>query len=284
MSRRSCTAIVASAFLWLACGAAFAAEAPLITRQKWTFGGPFGRFDDAQLQRGFKVYKEVCATCHGLKRVSFRHLAEPGGPNFPEAGVKSLAASYEVEDGPNDQGKMFKRPGRLTDAIPSPYRNEQEARAVHNGAYPPDLSVIVKARAAEPDRPFYLVPLAVLRDVFTGYQESGADYLYALLTSYAEKPANVTLAEGMHYNTVFPGHQIAMVNPFAPGDGMVKYDDDTPGTVDNYARDVVAFLAWAADPKLEERKRLGLLVMLYLIVTAVLFYLAKKRVWSQIGH
>jgi cytochrome c1 len=240
----------------------------------------FGRFDRAQLQRGFQVYREVCAACHGLKRIYFRNLGEKGGPEFPE--VRGLAESYRVEDGPNDQGKMFQRAAKPSDAIPSPYKNEQEARAVQNGAYPPDLSLIAKSRAPEVERPFYAVPFAMLRDVANGYQEGGADYLYALLVGYADPPADMKMAEGMHYNKVFPGHQIAMVPPLT--DGRVSYEDKTPGTVDQYARDVTAFLAWAGDPKLEERKTTGFLVVLYLLVTAGLIYFAKRRLWAGIGH
>jgi ubiquinol-cytochrome c reductase cytochrome c1 subunit len=273
----------AALVLWLGAGVAHAAgEAPHIERQKWSFAGMFGRFDRAELQRGFQVYREVCATCHGIKRIYFRNLADKGGPEFSEEGVKGLAETYRIEDGPNDQGKMFQRAGKPSDAFPSPYKNEQEARFVQNGAYPPDLSVIVKARSAESERPFYVVPFAMLRDIGNGYQESGADYLYALLTGYTNAPADMKIEQGMHYNRAFPGHQIAMTPPLQ--DGRVKYEDGTPGTVAQYARDVTAFLAWAADPKLEERKRIGFLVILYLVVTAVLIYLAKRRLWSRVGH
>lgn len=240
----------------------------------------FGRFDEAQLQRGFKVYSEVCSRCHGVKRLAFRDLAEPGGPNFPEAAVKSLAATYQVDDEPNDEGKIKKRPAKLPDGIPPPFANEQEARFAQNGALPPDLSLIIRARALETDRPFYQVPLAMLADVARGYQEAGADYVYAYLKGYTDPPADVKMADFMNYNRAFPGHQTAMPNPFIGGDGLVKYEDGTPATVDNYVRDVVAFLAWAADPRLEERKHLGLLVIGYLLITAVLLSLAKRRIWS----
>jgi cytochrome c1 len=268
--------------LALGTGVWAAGEDVHVSRQKWTFGGLFGRFDDAQLQRGFKIYTEACARCHGIKRISFRNLAEPDGPNFPEAGVKSLAANYEVDAAPNEQGKITKRPATLADTIPPPYKNEQEARFAQNGALPPDLSLIVRARAVESNTPFYRVPDQMLIDILTGYQESGADYVYAYLTGYTEPPPNVAMAEFMNYNKVFPGHQTAMPNPFIAGDGLVKYDDDTPPTVDNYARDVTAFLAWAADPKLEDRKRLGLLVIGYLAITALLLGLAKRRIWREV--
>jgi cytochrome c1 len=263
-------------------GAWAAGEAVHVDRQKWTFGGLFGKFDDAQLQRGFKVYTEACARCHSIKRLQFRNLAEPGGPEFPEAAVKSLAANYKVDDVPDDQGKVGKRAAIPADAIPGPFKNEQEARFTLNGALPPDLSLIAKARGIETGAPFYRVPDIVLGDILTGYQEGGADYVYAYLTGYKSPPASMKLGEFMHYNVVFPGQQTAMANPFVAGDGLVKYDDATPPTVDNYARDVVAFLSWAADPKLEERKRLGLLVMGYLLITTVLLGFAKRRIWSSV--
>ena len=222
---------------------------------------------------------EVCSRCHGLSRIHFRNLAEPGGPGFPEAAVKSLAATFQYDDAPNDQGKIGKRPGLLTDRLPSPYKNEQEARYAQNGALPPDLSLITKARAADADKPFYRVPDLMLRDIASGYQEGGADYVYAYITGYAEPPKDMKMGDFMNYNKAFPGHQTAMPNPFLGGDGLVKYDDGTPTTVDNYARDVVAFLAWAGDPRLEDRKRMGLLVMFYLLITAVLFGFAKRRIW-----
>jgi ubiquinol-cytochrome c reductase cytochrome c1 subunit len=276
--------IGAAALLLVAAGAAAAwaaGEAVHIDRQKWSFGGIFGHFDDSQLQRGFKVSTEVCARCHSIKRLHFRNLAQPGGPGFPEAAIKSLAANYQVEDAPDETGKVGKRAAILADAIPGPFKNEQEARFTQNGALPPDLSLMAKARGIDTGAPFYRVPDMMIRDVLTGYQEAGADYIYAYLTGYGAPPTNVKLAEFMHYNAAFPGHQTAMANPFVAGDGLVKYSDDTPPTVDNYARDVVAFLSWAADPSLEERKRMGLLVIGYLLITAVLLGFAKRRIWSS---
>lgn len=281
MSLRTKALIGAAMTVALGASVALAAgEAVHVERQKWSFAGMFGRFDAAQLQRGFQVYKEVCAVCHGLKHVNFRNLAEPGGPQFPAEGVKGLAETYQVEDGPNDQGKMFRRPGRPSDAIPGPFKNEQEARAIHNGAYPPDLSLITKARSAGENTTVFATIGSMLRDIPNGYQEGGADYVYALLTGYTNPPAGMKLAEGMTYNRAFPGHQIAMVAPLQ--DGRVRYEDGTPGTVDQYARDVTAFLAWAGDPKLEERKRTGFLVLGYLLVTAILVYLAKRRLWARV--
>ena len=314
-------AVVAGLGLMVSLNAASAAEDGAgVGEEHWTFGGIRGHFDRPQLQRGFQVYKEVCSTCHGVKRLSFRNLSEKGGPQFPEEGVKGLAATYKVNDGPNDQGKMFKRPGRASDRIPPPFDNDQQARSANNGALPPDLSLMARARSAEAEKPFYLVPWSMLRDIFIsgGYQEGGADYIHALLTGYQEKAsayrndnghlvmvseaeagnlprcASVTkgdpgqpdvcnkMADGMSYNTTFPGHQIAMPPPLR--DGVVKYGDGTPATMDNYSRDVTAFLAWAADPKLEERKRLGMMTMAYLLITALLLYLAKRRVWEGEAH
>ncbi len=278
-------AVVLMASLLAGGGIAFAADEghAHIERQPWSFGGFLGKFDEAQLQRGFKVYVDACARCHGLKRVAFRNLAQPGGPAFPEAAVRSLANTYQVDAEPNDQGKIVKRPAILVDYIPSPYKNEQEARAALNGALPPDLSVIAKARGVESNAPFYLVPWNMLVDIVTGYQEGGPDYIYAYLTGYKNPPSGTKVPDFMNYNEAFPApHMTAMPNPFPSGNGFVKYTDDTPGTVDNYARDVAAFLAWTADPRLEERKRLGLMVTIYLLITAVLLYFAKRRVWLKV--
>lgn len=271
----------------LGAGAAWAAgEGHVhIDRQKWSFAGLLGHFDQVQLQRGFRVYVDACQRCHGIKRIAFRNLVQPGGPGFKEDQIKSLAAAnYKVDAEPNEQGKVLPRPAILADNIPPPFRNEQEARSAQvGGALPPDLSLIVKARSVETDNPFYMVPFSMLRDIASGYQEGGADYLYAYLTGFKTPPADVKVPDGMSYNRAFPNpHLTAMPNPFAGGDGFIKYDDGTPGTVDNYARDVTAFLAWAADPHLEQRKRIGLLVMGYLLITAILFYFAKRRIWSKV--
>ena len=262
-----------------------AGDAIHIERQKWSFAGLFGRFDQNQLQRGFQVYKESCAQCHGLARIDFRNLAQPGGPSFNEDAVKGLAATYQVQDGPNDDGKMFKRPARLSDKIPPPYANEKEARSIHNGAYPPDLSLIARARGVEYQGSLFAHPFHLLKDMFAGYQEGGADYVFALLTGYVAKPDDFKMADGMNYNRAFPGHQISMPPPLQDGaiktDGKAEFQDGTPATVEQMARDVVAFLSWASDPKHDDRKRMGLLVLLYLLITAVLLYLAKKRIWKS---
>lgn len=282
---KSLRLLISAGLLAAGAHAATAAEGTHIERQSWPFSGFFGTFDRAQLQRGYQVYSEVCASCHELQRIPFRSLAQKGGPEFPEASVQALAASVQVEDGPNDQGQMFKRSGRLSDLPPRLYANENEARSIHNGAYPPDLSLMARARNTENVASWIVHPFLMLRDIAVGYQEGGADYIYALLTGYHDKPpANVKIMDGMHYNAAFPGHQIGMPNPFAAGDGQVKYTDGTPATVDNYARDVAAFLSWTADPRHDERKKLGWAVILYLIVTAVLLYIGKKRIWARVPH
>ncbi|MBS0242533.1 MAG: cytochrome c1 [Proteobacteria bacterium] len=262
----------------------------MIQPQQWSFAGIRGKFDKDQLQRGFQVYQEVCSNCHGLKRIYFRNLAEPGGPQFPEEAVKALAASWpnQIFDGPNDQGdiatrkgKIIKRPARLSDPILGPYDNDKQARAGQNGALPPDLSIITKARNVEYQGsiPGHFAHMA--KQVINGYQEGGADYVYAVLTGYADAPKDMKMAEGMNYNKAFPGHQIAMAAPLTPG--RVSYQSkDVPATVEQYAKDVVAFLSWAGDPKLEERKGMGWIVMLYLAVTSLLLYLAKRRLWSSV--
>jgi ubiquinol-cytochrome c reductase cytochrome c1 subunit len=263
-------------------GSAFAAgETPVPPQLSWSWQGPFGTFDRAQLQRGFKVYREVCAACHSLSYIRFRNLAEPGGPQFSEAQVKALAAEYQIHDGPNDSGDMFDRPGRPADAFPSPFPNENAAAAANGGKAPPDLSLMAKARTYERGFPWFII------DVFRQYSENGADYLAALMQGYEEPPAGFEVPEGGHYNTYFPGHIIAMPNPLS--DGQVEYPKGpdgnavVPETVSQYARDVTAFLAWAAEPHLDARKRIGFQVMLFLIVFAGLLYFTKKKVWARVG-
>lgn len=234
-------------------------HAPEIAHQSWSFTPPFGTYDNAQLQRGFQVYKEVCASCHSMRLLSYRNLGEPGGPEFSPKAVEVLASQVQVSDGPNEKGEMFQRPARPSDRFRSPFANDQLARNANNGALPPDLSVIAKARPG------------------------GPDYLYALLTGYhAAPPAGFEVAQGMHYNEAFPGHQIAMPPPLS--DGVIAYTDGTKPTVDNYARDVSAYLMWAAEPKLEERHKTGARVMIFLIVFAVIMYLAKRTVWARLKH
>ena len=251
----------------------------------WTFDGPFGTFDRRQLQRGFQVYREVCSACHALEFVAFRNLGEPGGPEFGEAEVRALAAEYTIMAGPDETGEMFERPALPSDRIPPPYSNEQAARAANAGAYPPDLSLIAEARAVERGFPWFIF------DIFTQYVESGPDYLSSLLTGYQEPPQGVEVPPGTYYNPYFiSGIALAMPPPLS--DGIVSYaqnqDDnpanDVPETVEQYARDVTAFLMWAAEPKLEERKRAGFTVMGFLVLFAGLVYYTKKKVWSEVEY
>ncbi len=245
-------------------------------RQKWSFSGPLGKFDRAQLQRGFKVFREVCQNCHSLSYVAFRNLADPGGPEFTRPQASAVAAEYKIKDGPNDQGEMFERPGRLADRFPPPFPNDAAARASNNGAVPPDLSLMAKARTYERGFPRFLL------DIFTQFQEQGTDYIAGLLNGYEDPPQGTTLPPGMQYNKYFPGHAIAMPKPL--NDGAVEYTDGTPATLDQYAKDVAAFLAWTAEPHMEARKRIGLQVILFLIAFATLLYFVKKKVWAGVAE
>ena len=273
---RSVLALVLAGSLLGLTATAFAAdesshETPQPPRQKWSFSGPFGHYDKGQLQRGFKVYKEVCAVCHGLKYVAFRNLTALG---YSEGQVKAIAAEYKVQDGPNDQGEMFEREGRPADYFPTPWKNENAARAQYNGV-PPDFSVLAKARGYERGFPWFIF------DIFTQFQEHGVDYIHALMVGYKEKPpAGVTLPTGTFYNEYFPGHALAMPPPLS--DKRVEYTDGSPATTDQYAKDVAAFMMWAAEPHMEERKRIGFQVMIFLIVFAGLLYFTKKRVWHAV--
>jgi len=251
-------------------------------KQDWTFAGPFGYYDENQLRRGFKVYNNVCAACHGMRLLYYRNLTDPSGPNLPEEQVKAVAAEKTVTDGPDDQGDMFERPATPNDRFVNPYRNEKEAALVNNGVVPPDLSVIAKARKAVGDIPWYMSPVAIAQDIATMYEEQGPDYIYALLTGYKEPPEGKELAPGAYYNTIYPGQQIAMAQPLYPD--MVEYTDGTPMTVEQYSKDVTAFLMWAAEPKLEERKQMGAKVMIYLFILAALLYLSKRVLWKRIKH
>ena len=253
---------------------ASAEDAP--PRQKWSFAGPFGIYNQAQLQRGFQIYKEVCSTCHSIKLLAFRNLADPGGPDFTEAQAKTIAESFQVTAGPNDQGQMFQRPGTLADRFPPPFPNDQAARAALGGKLPPDMSVLAKARAHEGGFPQFVI------DAFTMYQEGGPDYIHGIITGYTDPPAGETLPPGGQYNKYFPGGAIGMPKPLS--DGQVKYTDGTPETVDQYGRDVAAFLMWAAEPTLNARKRLGFQVLIFLIVLSGLLYFSKKKVWRDIAH
>lgn len=252
--------------------------APTISKESWSFAGPFGRFDKAQLQRGYKVYKEVCSNCHSMKFMTFRNLSDEGGPGFTEDQVKVLAAGYKVQDGPNDTGEMFERPGKPADHFPAPFANEQAARNANGGGLPPDMSLLAKSRSDRTRFPDFIF------NAFRQYQEYGPDYIYSLITSYGkEPPAGVTCTTG-NYNPAFVGTTPCLAMPQPIQDGQVTYDDGTKPTIDNYARDVSAFLMWVAEPKLEERKETGLKVMIFLIVLASLLYFTKRRVWSNVAH
>jgi ubiquinol-cytochrome c reductase cytochrome b/c1 subunit len=272
MHRSLAALALAGAFAIATVPSALAEEAPHPPRQTWSFSGPFGTFDRAQLQRGYKVYKEVCATCHSMHLLSFRNLGEPGGPGFSKAQVAAIAAEAKVQDGPNDSGEMFERPGRPADRFPSPFPNDAAARAANGGALPPDFSVLAKARSYERGFPTFIF------DIFTQYQEQGVDYIYALLHGYENAPQGFSLPAGTHYNKYFPGHALGMPKPIE--DGRVEYTDGTPATLDNYAKDVAAFMMWAAEPHMEARKRIGFQVMIFLLVFTGLLYFAKKKVWS----
>jgi ubiquinol-cytochrome c reductase cytochrome c1 subunit len=230
-----------------------AAEGVALPEQHWSFDGAFGTYDRAALQRGFQVYQGVCQACHGAQYLSFRNLADLG---YSEDEVKAIAAGYTVTDGPNNQGEMFERPGRPSDRKPSPYPNDEASRAANNGALPPDLSLIAKARAG------------------------GPDYLYALLTGYHEAPADITVPDGMNYNAYFPGHLIAMPPPLS--DDIVEYGDGTSATVGQMSADVSQFLMWLAEPRLEERKGTGVKVVLFLVILSGILYAYKRRVWADL--
>jgi ubiquinol-cytochrome c reductase cytochrome b/c1 subunit len=265
-------ALVAGAMLFTSVQPSSAAEAEHPPRQKWSFAGPFGKFDRGELQRGFKVYKEVCATCHGLSYVAFRNLAEAGGPGYSPAQASAVASEYKIKDGPNDQGEMFERPGRAADRFPSPFPNDQAARVANGGALPPDLSLIAKARTYERGFPWFIF------DIFTQYQEQGPDYLVALLNGYEEAPQGFALPAGSNYNKYFPGHAIGMPKPL--NDGQVTYEDGSPQTVAQYSKDVTSFLMWAAEPHMEARKRIGVQVFIFLILLSGLLYFTKRKVWA----
>ena len=259
MALRSLKAAVLAA--GLALGAAIipsaqAAEGAIkLPDTKFSFEGIFGTFDRGEVQRGFQVYKDVCAACHAMHLLSYRNLRDIG---FSEEEVRAIAASYQIPDGPNDNGEMFERPGRASDRFRRPFPNDAAARAANNGALPPDLSVIVKARPG------------------------GADYIHALLTGYQDPaPEGITVMEGMHYNKYFPGHQIAMAPPLN-SDGQITYGDGTKASIDQMARDVSAFLAFAAEPELETRHAMGVKIILFLVILGGLTYAVKRKVWANV--
>ena len=233
-----------------------AAEKVEYLKTDWSFKGPFGKFDRAALQRGYQVYQEVCSSCHSMKYLSYRNLVEEGGPEFSVEQAKAIAASFEVKDGPNADGEMFMRPGRLSDKFVMPYENEKAAQAANGGAYPPDMTVLVKARGG------------------------GVDYIYSLLQGYEDPPAGVTLDDGVYYNKYMYGNKIKMSNQLS--DGLVEYSDGTNASVEQMAKDVTTFLMWTAEPHLETRHKMGFKAIIYLIILTVLVYFSMKRIWSRI--
>ena len=222
----------------------------------WSFKGFFGKFDRASLQRGYQVYTEVCAACHSMKYLSYRNLSEAGGPEFSVEQAKIIASQFEITDGPNSDGEMFTRAARLSDNFVGPYENIQAATAANGGAYPPDMSVLVKAR------------------------KGGADYIYSLLLGYEEAPEGISLDDGVYYNKYMAGNKIKMSNPLS--EGIVTYIDGTEATEDQMARDITSFLAWAAEPHLEARHKIGFRAIIYLIIMTVLVYFSMKKLWSRI--
>ena len=226
-------------------------------KTKWSFKGIFGTFDRASLQRGYQVYQEVCSGCHSVQYLSYRNLSEKGGPEFSIEEAKAIAAQFEVEDGPNSDGEMFMRPGRLSDQFIKPYPNVEASKAANGGAHPPDMSVLAKARAG------------------------GADYIYSLLLGYEEAPSGFELDEGVYYNKYMPGNKIKMLAPLS--DGIVEYSDGTQSTTAQMAKDVTTFLVWVAEPHLESQHRMGFKAMIYLIILLTLVYMSKQKVWSRFG-
>lgn len=299
--RKSLIALAAALTVGFA-GSAQAAEVAHPPMEDWSWTGFFGSYDKASAQRGLQIYTEVCSSCHSLNRVYYRNLTELG---YSEDAVKEFAAQFEVEDGPNDEGEMFTRPAKPSDAFVAPFPNVEAARAANGGAYPPDLSLIVKARAPGHGS----IPLNFVKWMSGRGTASGADYIYHLMTGYMEpeaaeaymreeweaKKAAGTLTEeqlaegfqfnlpaGKAFNKWFPGHAISMAPPL--GEDYVEYGDDTPTTLDQHSRDIATFLAWASEPELEQRKEMGLKVLLFLVVLLGLAIAAKRRLWAGVKH
>jgi len=264
--------VVAGLAAALAAPAAAQTEQATPPRLKWSFAGPFGKYDEAQLQRGFKIYREVCSNCHSLNLLSIGSLADPGGPGFSEAQVAQIASEYKIQD-LDDKGQPTERAGRPADHFPAPFPNALAAAAA-NGVAPPDMSTLAKARGVSRGFPWFVI------DLITTYQEGGPDYIAAILKGYQDPPKGFTLPTGGHYNEYFPGHNIAMPPPLQAG--QVNYDDGSPQTMEQYSKDVAAFLMWAAEPKLVQRKRVGFQVVVFLIVLSGLLYFTKKKVWADV--
>ena len=232
------------------------AEKVELLKTDWSFKGLLGKFDRGSLQRGYQVYTEVCSSCHSMKYLSYRNLAEEGGPEFTEEQAKAIAANFEVIDGPNNDGEMFARPAKLSDKFVMPYENVKAAQAANGGAYPPDMSVLAKARSG------------------------GVDYIYSVLLGYENPPSGITLDEGVYYNKYMYGNNIKMSQPLS--DGLVEYSDGTVASEEQMAKDVTTFLMWAAEPHLEARHKMGFKAILYLIILTILVYLSMKKIWSRI--
>ncbi len=245
-----------SIFLTFSFNSISAEQSEKLLKPVWSFKGFFGKFDRAQLQRGYQVYTEVCAACHSMKYLSYRNLSQPGGPEFSEEQAKIIASQFEVTDGPNSDGEMFTRPARLSDKFAGPYANEQAATAANGGAYPPDMSVLVKAR------------------------KGGADYIYSVLMGYEDPPSGVILDDGVYYNKYMAGNKIKMSQPLMSG--AVEYIDGTEASEEQMSKDVVAFLAWAAEPHLEARHKIGFRAIIYLLIITILVYFSMKKLWSRI--
>ncbi|MEO0497654.1 MAG: cytochrome c1 [Pseudomonadota bacterium] len=242
----------------------------------WSFSGPLGTYDKAQLQRGFQVYKEVCAACHSMNLVAFRNFKDLG---YSDAQIEALASEYEVAAAPNSEGEVLMRPAQATDYWPNPYANAQEAAYINNGAVPPDFSKLAMARAVERGFPNFVF------DIFTQYSASGPDYIYSLLTGYGQepKPEYADIDPALSYNPYFiAGPALAMAQPLY--DDFVEYTDGSPMTVDQYAQDVTAFMKWAAEPTLPQRKAMGFVVIIFLSIFAVLLYMAKRKVFANVKH
>ena len=235
---------------------AIAESSSELLKVDWSFKSFIGKFDRASLQRGYQVYNEVCSSCHSVKYLSYRNLVERGGPEFSEEEAKAIASNFEVTDGPNSTGEMFTRPARLSDKFVMPYANKEEAKSTNGGAYPPDMSVLVKAR------------------------KNGANYIYSLLLGYEDPPVGVKIEDGVYYNKYMYGNKIKMSAPLS--DGLIEYSDGTKATTEQMAKDVVSFLMWAAEPHLEQRHKFGFRVIIYLIIISVLVYFVMKKIWLRI--
>jgi ubiquinol-cytochrome c reductase cytochrome c1 subunit len=231
-----------------------AAEEAHLDKIDWSFNGPFGSFDRASAQRGFLVYQQVCSACHSIKEGYYRDLR---GLGLDDKQVAAVAGAVSVPT-IDDDGQPAERPALPSDHFHSPYPNDRAARAANNGALPPDFSVIVKAR------------------------EGGADYIHGLLNGYAEAPAGMKIGDGLYYNKVFPGNQIAMPPPLS--DDRVTYTDGTKATVEQMSRDVTTFLAYMANPEMESRKRMGIRAVLFLVLLTGLTYAVKRKVWADVDH